>query len=123
MAYRRDEIEAQVHKNSKLELILLGVMHVIVVVSLCIFIALIVRAARREIYLCSALIKQMESTHQAERKSMNKSLAFASASHDVRNSLAIITGLIKLCHESADPNSELAANLVKMNADAMDLLG
>ncbi|KAM7470023.1 hypothetical protein LguiA_008206 [Lonicera macranthoides] len=100
LAYRSNGIEAQVHKNSKLELILLGVMHLIIIVSLCIFIALIVRAAKREIYLCTALIKQMESTHQAERKSMNKSLAFASASHDVRNSMTTITGLIELCHES-----------------------
>ncbi|KAK2974898.1 hypothetical protein RJ640_013754 [Escallonia rubra] len=65
----------------------------------------------------------MESTQQAEHKSMNKSLAFASASHDVRASLAAITGLIELCHEETTPDSELATNLVQINTCIMDLLG
>ncbi|KAJ1435816.1 Signal transduction histidine kinase-related protein, C-terminal [Sesbania bispinosa] len=40
------------------------------------------------------LIKQMEATQQSERKNLNKSLAFASASHDLRTSLAGLTGLL-----------------------------
>ncbi|XP_070048863.1 histidine kinase CKI1-like [Nicotiana tomentosiformis] len=49
-------------------------------------------------YLCAALIKQMEATQQAERKSMNKSTAFALANHDVRASLAGLNGLIDLSY-------------------------
>ena len=74
-------------------------------------------------FLCAALVKQMESTHQAERKSMNKSHAFARASHDVRASLAAITGLIELCNQDINPGSVFAANLAKMNTCTKDLLG
>nr|POE50111.1 histidine kinase cki1 [Quercus suber] len=52
----------------------------------------------------------MEATQQAERKSMNKSLAFASASHDVHASLAVLTGLIELCYEEATSSSKLETN-------------
>ncbi|KAH0992173.1 hypothetical protein GBA52_003656 [Prunus armeniaca] len=58
-------------------------------------------AGKREMLLCATLIKQMEATQQAERKSMRKSLAFASASHDVRAALAGITGLIEISYEEA----------------------
>ncbi|KAK3034077.1 hypothetical protein RJ639_034302, partial [Escallonia herrerae] len=123
LAYSTNGLESFVHANSKLAVILLALLFAIVVVSLCTFMILILRAARREMCLCAALIKQMESTQQAERKSMNKSLAFASASHDVRASLAAITGLIELCHEETTPDSELATNLVQINTCTMDLLG
>ncbi|KAK9292122.1 hypothetical protein L1049_020080 [Liquidambar formosana] len=123
LAYRGAGLAGLVHKNTKLALMLLVLMFVSIVVSLSIFIFLIARAARREMYLCAALIKQMEATQQAERKSMNKSLAFASASHDVRASLAAITGLIELCQEDARPDSDLASNLVHMNTCTRDLLG
>ncbi|WOG83863.1 hypothetical protein DCAR_0103041 [Daucus carota subsp. sativus] len=73
--------------------------------------------------LRAALIQQMEASHQAERKSLNKSRALARASHDVRASLAGLTGLIELCHELVDPRSELEGNLVQMEACTKDLLG
>ncbi|KAA8545238.1 hypothetical protein F0562_020022 [Nyssa sinensis] len=123
LAFPKKGLESTVHENSKLAFTLVVLVFVIVVVSFFIFISLMLKAARREMFLCAALIKQMESTQQAERKSMNKSLAFASASHDVRASLAAITGLIELCHEDATPDSELASNLVQMNTCTMDLLG
>lgn len=74
-------------------------------------------------HLCAALIKQMEATQQAERKSTNKSIAFAKASHDVRSSLAGIIGLIEICHNEVAPRSELEINLVQMESCTKDLLG
>lgn len=64
----------------------------------------------------------MEVTQQAERKSMNKSIAFASASHDVRTSLAAITGLIDLSLNSIS-ELEIHTNLEQMSSCASDLLG
>ncbi|ONK61908.1 uncharacterized protein A4U43_C08F34810 [Asparagus officinalis] len=54
--------------------------------------------------------------------SIGKSLAFASASHDVRTSLAGISGLIELCRDDVPPQSELDINLIQMNACASKLL-
>lgn len=82
-----------------------------------------IRATRREILLSAALIKQMEATQQAERKSMNKSIAFASASHDVRTSLAAIAGLIDLSLSSVSPQEEIRTNLEQMSSCASNLLG
>lgn len=65
----------------------------------------------------------MEVTQQAERKSMNKSIAFASANHDVRTSLAAITGLIDLSLSSISPQVEMRTNLEQMNSCASNLLG
>ena len=47
------------------------------VVSILSFAYIFIRAAKREMHLCAALIKQMEATQQVERKSMNKNLAKA----------------------------------------------
>ncbi|KAB2605074.1 histidine kinase CKI1-like [Pyrus ussuriensis x Pyrus communis] len=65
-------------------------------------------SGRREMHLCNTLIKQMEATQQAERKSMNKSLAFATASHDI---------------QEVSPGSELETNLRQMETCARDLFG
>ncbi|PNY15488.1 histidine kinase cki1-like protein [Trifolium pratense] len=72
----------------------------------------------------------MEATEQAERKHMNKSLAFASASHDVRAYLAGLVGLIEMSSkllvsnsELDKPHSELETNLKQMDNCAQDLLG
>ncbi|XP_010247778.1 PREDICTED: histidine kinase CKI1 [Nelumbo nucifera] len=111
-----------IHGDNKLSFLLLLVMLASVVLSIVFFVLFIVRAARREIFLCGALIKQMEATQQAERKSMNKSLAFARANHDVRNSLSAITTSIELCCHEVAPDSDLKRNLIQMDANAMDLL-
>ncbi|CAK7348414.1 unnamed protein product [Dovyalis caffra] len=66
---------------------------------------------------------QMEATQQAERKSMNKSLAFASASHDIRAALAGITGLIEICYAEVRAGSELDTNLRQMDGCTKDLVG
>lgn len=123
LAFPTNGMETVIHKSGKLAVALFVLLFVIVAVALCIFIFLMIKSARREMFLCAALIKQMESTQQAERKSMNKSLAFANASHDIRAPLAAISGLIELCQEDAKPNSELATNLVQMNTCMTDLLG
>ncbi|KAJ1412567.1 Signal transduction response regulator, receiver domain [Sesbania bispinosa] len=65
----------------------------------------------------------MEATQQAERKSMNKSLALASASHDVRNALAGLTGLIEMSDQEVVHGSKLHTNLRLMHSCTKDLLG
>ena len=74
-------------------------------------------------YLCAALIKQLEATQQAERKSVNKSLAFAQASHDIRGSLAAIIGLIQNTSKQVGPGSDLQVNLTLAETCTEDLLG
>ncbi|KAG2325904.1 hypothetical protein Bca52824_008632 [Brassica carinata] len=89
-----------------------------------VFVAFMVNAAGREMHMRTTLINQMEATQQAERKSMNKSQAFARASHDIRGSLAGITGLIDLCHDSEEVRhgSELETRLKLVNGCTKDLL-
>ncbi|KAJ0258116.1 Histidine kinase CKI1 [Hirschfeldia incana] len=87
------------------------------------FVVFMGRAARREMDIRSTLINQMEATQQAERKSMNKSQAFAQASHDIRGSLAGITGLIDLCRQEVKPGSDVDASLQQMNVCTKDLVG
>ncbi|XP_019102007.1 PREDICTED: histidine kinase CKI1-like [Camelina sativa] len=86
------------------------------------FVLFMVRATRREMHMRATLINQMEATQQAERKSMNKSQAFARASHDIRGSLAGIKGLIDLCRDNVHPGSDLDTNLKQMNVCAKDLV-
>ncbi|CAN6837991.1 unnamed protein product [Brassica oleracea] len=88
------------------------------------FVACMVNAAGREMHMRATLINQMEATQQAERKSMNKSQAFARASHDIRGSLAGITGLIDLCHDSEEVRhgSNLESRLKLVNGCTKDLL-
>ncbi|KAL7205087.1 hypothetical protein ACSBR2_018080 [Camellia fascicularis] len=110
-------------KHITFALIILIVVVGAMVVSIVVFVFLLLRGARREMYLCATLIKQMEATQQAERKSLKKILAFASASHDVRALLAGITGLIDMCHDEVMPDSELDKNLMQMEDCTKDLLG
>ncbi|GLU16764.1 hypothetical protein SLE2022_331790 [Rubroshorea leprosula] len=112
-----------VKENNRLALILLAIMVAVVIISVLSFVLLMVRAGRREMHLCAKLIKQMEATQQAERKSMNKSLAFASASHDIRTPLAAITELIRISKDEVLPGSDLESNLKDMESCTKDLLG
>lgn len=58
-----------------------------------------------------------------QRESMNKSLAFATASHYVRAALAGITSLIEISYDEVAPSSELETNLSQMDSCTKDLLG
>ncbi|EYU38191.1 hypothetical protein MIMGU_mgv1a026420mg [Erythranthe guttata] len=127
LAMPHEGLSSLVHKNIKLAFVLLMLMIGVVVITILTFVYLIVEAVRREMHLCGALISQMEATQQSERKSMNKSLAFASASHDICASLAGINGLIEICTNEVskwDPvRSEIPANLLQMESCTRDLLG
>ncbi|XP_041022200.1 histidine kinase CKI1 [Juglans microcarpa x Juglans regia] len=123
LAYPENGLVRLVHKSRKVAMLLLIVLIATLVIFLSSFVFTIVRAAKREMHLCANLIKQMEATQQAERKSMNKILAFASASHDVRAALAGITGLIEMCYDDVAPGTELDTNLRQMDTCANDLLG
>ncbi|XP_059313286.1 histidine kinase CKI1-like [Lycium ferocissimum] len=106
---------SNVHKHNKQAYFWLVLLFVILVVSLCAFIIIVFKDARRKMFLCAALIKQMELTNQAEKKSITKSLAFAAASHDIRNGFGNITCRIDNCLEDASP--ELAKNLKLINEE------
>lgn len=80
-----------------------------------------VKLMRREMVAQAALIKQMEATQEAERKSMSKSIAVANASHEVRNALAGIAGLIQMCRAEVVPRSGLDDNLKHMELCTNDL--
>ncbi|KAJ6400973.1 hypothetical protein OIU84_016404 [Salix udensis] len=123
LAFPYNGLASSVNRSVKISLILLIIMIAGIFISIVSFILLVVRTARREMHLCSALIKQMEATQQAERKSMNKSLAFASASHDIRAALAGITGLIEICRAEVRAGSELDTYLRQMDGCTKDLVG
>ncbi|XP_044959368.1 probable histidine kinase 2 [Hordeum vulgare subsp. vulgare] len=72
------------------------------------------RAGAREAALEADLVRQKEALQQAERKSMNKSNAFARASHDIRSSLAAIVGLVEVSRPEAGSNTNLTYNLEQM---------
>lgn len=110
-------------KNLKYAIVLILLMFVAMLVAIICFLVFMVRKERREMRLQAAYIKQMEATQQAERKSMKKSNAYANASHDVRASLAGITGLIEICRGQVVAGSELDASLVLMESCTRDLLG
>ncbi|KAL6502790.1 hypothetical protein OROHE_024217 [Orobanche hederae] len=128
LAVPQNEFSSLIHKNVRLAFVLLVVMIGAAVIAICSVVYLTLVAAKREMYLCGALMNQMEATRQSERKLMNKSLAFARSSHDIRASLAGITGLIEMCRNEVvskkDPiRSEMLSNFQQMEACTGDLLG
>ncbi|XP_010229919.1 probable histidine kinase 2 [Brachypodium distachyon] len=80
------------------------------------------RSAAREAALGADLARHKEAVQQAERKSMNKSNAFASASHDIRSALAAVAGLIAVSRPEARANPVLADNLSQMDVCTNKLL-
>ncbi|VVB03613.1 unnamed protein product [Arabis nemorensis] len=80
------------------------------------------KASRIEMHLRATLINQMEATQQAERKSMNKSQAFARASHDIRGGLRVIDGLMDICRYEVKPDTELDTSLQQVKVCTKDLL-
>ncbi|TVU12299.1 hypothetical protein EJB05_45936, partial [Eragrostis curvula] len=81
------------------------------------------RAAKRKAEMKAELVRQKEALRQAERKSMNKSNAFASASHDIRSALASITGLVEMCRLETETLPGVTENLKQMDICAKKLLG
>ena len=123
IAIPQSGLVAFVHKSRKLGLVLMSTMMVIILISMFSFLLLNAVMGWREMKLCASLIKQMEATQQAERKSMNKSVAFSSASHDIRASLAGLIGLVEMSCEEVVADSELETNLKQMGACINDLQG
>ncbi|KAL6210210.1 hypothetical protein ACLB2K_015443 [Fragaria x ananassa] len=103
--------------------VLLILMIVIMAVFLFSYFLLMLGAAKREIQLCTKLIKQDEATRQAETKSMKKSEAITSASHDVRNALACMTELIRISCDEVSQGYEIKEYLTQMDACTKHLLG
>ncbi|CAN4104708.1 unnamed protein product [Withania somnifera] len=118
----QDVVQRHYHKNIKFGFMLIILMMVALAISIVTIVMLAIRGARREMYLCDALIKQMEATQQAEEKRKNKSTASAHANHDVRVSIAGITKLIVMCRDQASPESKLVKYLDHMESCKNDLL-
>lgn len=112
-----------VHKSSRMALILIIFITIIIVLSSFSVVYEIAMDTLIGMYLRAQLMKQMEATQQAERKSMNKTRAFASASHDIRASLAGLIGWIRLSYNEVGYDSSLRTNLRQMEACTEDLLG
>nr|XP_043638434.1 histidine kinase CKI1-like [Erigeron canadensis] len=103
-------VQNRMHHNIMFVFILVLVTFIMTIVSIFSFVVLMVRKASTEMCLRAFLIKQKEATQQAERKSKNQNLAFVSASHDIRASLAGFDGLIEMSINDVCQGSELAKN-------------
>ncbi|KAI3881623.1 hypothetical protein MKX03_024944 [Papaver bracteatum] len=122
MVFCDNGLLTQVRRNDSVSSLLLALAIISVFLSTAFFTLLISRGTRREMFLSATLMKQMEATQQAERRSMNKSIAFASANHDIRGALATIVGLIEFCLTEVSPGSNLDNNLSQMKSASLDLL-
>uniref|UniRef100_A0A0D9Y818 Probable histidine kinase 2 n=1 Tax=Oryza glumipatula TaxID=40148 RepID=A0A0D9Y818_9ORYZ len=82
------------------------------------------RAVAREAALDADLVRHKDALGQAERKSMNKSNAFASASHDIRSALAAVAGLVEVSRPeaAAATNPNIMDNLNQMELCTNKLL-
>lgn len=107
-----------VQESRKRGLILMSAMIVMLLVSIFGYVKCYNGSARDALVCLSH--QTNGSPQQAERKSMNKSRAFASASHDIRASLAGLAGLIEMSYEEVIPGSELEANLKQMGVCTED---
>nr|XP_043633370.1 histidine kinase CKI1-like [Erigeron canadensis] len=110
LALPYDGMHNKMHHNIIFVFVLLLVTYLMTTVSIFSFIMFMVRKASTEMCLRASLIKQKEATQQAERKSKNQNLAFVSASHDIRASLAGFDGLIEMSINDVRQVSELAKN-------------
>lgn len=123
MALPKNDTLRHVQKMGIAALSELVVMLIVVAFANCIMLQFTRLYQKKEVFLNASLIKQKQATQQAERKSMNKSLAFASANHDIRTILAGITGLIELSRGVVSQKSEVYNNLDQMSVCASKLLG
>lgn len=81
------------------------------------------RSVAREALLRASLVRHKEALQQAERKSLNKTSAFAGASHDIRSALAAITGLVDVSRVEARAHPQITRNLEQMDVCTKKLLG
>lgn len=95
----------------------------LVYVIIVLFTGLTLGALKAVVWFRYALKKQVAATAQEERKGIKKSTNYATASHDVRGSLAGIIGLIDICLTQVDPGSGLEENLLLMKTSSLSLLG
>ncbi|KAI3749178.1 hypothetical protein L2E82_19785 [Cichorium intybus] len=123
LALPYDGVQTTMHKNVVFVVLLILVIYVTVAISIFNSVVSMMRAARKEMCLRAALIKQKEATQQAERKGKNQSLAFVTASHDIRASLAGIAGLLEMSINEVDGGSELEKNLRLVQTCSEDLYG
>ncbi|XP_004986531.1 probable histidine kinase 2 [Setaria italica] len=80
------------------------------------------RSVAREALLRASLVRHKEAPQQAERKSLNKTSAFAGASHDIRSALAAITGLVDVSRVEARAHPQITRNLEQMDVCTKKLL-
>ncbi|EER94128.2 hypothetical protein BDA96_01G244900 [Sorghum bicolor] len=81
------------------------------------------RSMAREASLRANLVRQNDALRQAERKSLNKTNAFAGASHDIRSALAAISGLVDVSRVEAQTNPQVLHHLDQMDVCTNKLLG
>jgi signal transduction histidine kinase len=81
------------------------------------------RSGSREAALQGELMRQKEALQQAERKSMNKRNAFATAIHDICFTLATVAGLIDVSRTEARANPNLTYYLDQMEIGTKKLFG
>lgn len=120
MATRLEQIISKYPETTAIVLIVTILASILAfVIALLIWRACRISKAR----LSAVLIHQMECTQQAERRSLNKSAAFANASHDIRGALGAIITLIELSYDFVLSGSEVEGNLRQMHTSATDLMG
>lgn len=115
--------ERSLHKHFSISYQYLFATIGLIFVLTVLFVVIVVVALKRVIQLGVALRKQKDATAQVERKCIQKSTNYASASHDVRGSLAGISGLIEIALIQVDRGSDLEANIMRMKTCSDDLLG
>ncbi|KAI3760007.1 hypothetical protein L1987_50395 [Smallanthus sonchifolius] len=107
LALPYDKVKSKTYQN----LVMVSLFSSLIIVTIAISVALAMKSARKEMNLRDALIKQKETTQQLERKSKNQSVSFETASHDIRASLAAISGSIEISINENHQGSELATDL------------
>ncbi|XP_076892927.1 histidine kinase CKI1-like [Bidens hawaiensis] len=107
LALPYDKVQSKIHRN----LVMVSVLSSLMIVTIIISFMLTMKSTTNEMWLRTALMKQVEVTQQLERKSKNRSVAFETASHDIRASLAAISGTVELSISEKHQGAELATDL------------
>ena len=104
-------------------IILVGALFAAAVLIYGLVVRALCRAEKKKAELKAELVRQGEALRQAERKSMNKSNAFASASHDIRSALATVAGLVQVSLMEAQALPNITENLNQMSVCTNKLFG